>query len=223
MNAETIVKDRQELKDRSGLQRPLLSSSVQKIPYEIVDSQDILYSNGKYFNKAWTGNFGKQRIPFTYEPEILDSIARHNDEIRKCTIKSATQKLFECFKLYNYDDDSEMLFWPEIDRISSETSMSILGAALQSIIAQYNDYTNVLCAVAKCLCSFDLEQTAEWGPMVLIALLSHKSETVKEYAVFLLENWEDRSLLPILRNLDCHATWLREYIDSVVVGLEGSR
>ncbi len=221
MNAETIVKDRQELKDRSGLQQLLLSSSARKMPYEIVDPQNILYASSRYFDKAWTGNFGKQRTPFIYESEVLSSIARDNDEVRKSAIEKVAQELLERFKLYNYDDDSEMLFWSEIDESITKTSMSIFGAALQSIIAKYNDYTNVLCAVAKCLCSFDLEQTAEWGPMVLIALLNHKNETVKEYAVFLLENWEDRNLLPILRNLDCHATWLREYIDSVVIGLEG--
>ena len=70
-------------------------------------------------------------------------------------------------------------------------------------------------------CSFDLQQTAEWGPMILLSLLNHKNDTVKEYAVFLLENWRDLSLLPMLKNLDCRAPWLRAYIDSVVSELEG--
>lgn len=218
MNTETMMMER---RDSSGFQRLLPSSSVRTILREMADSQNILYTENGYANKAWTSNFGKQRTPFTYESAVLDSIVRNNEKIREHAIDDATQKLVECFQLYNYDDDSEMFFWPVVDSIISETSISIFGAALQSIITKYNDYVNVLCAVAKCLCSFELEQTAEWGPMILIALLSHQNETVKEYAVFLLENWENRSLLPILRNLDCHATWLREYVDSVVASLEG--
>lgn len=167
-----------------------------------------------------TNNFAKQRIPLWLEKNLLDAIALNDEERRKKLIDSAVSKLTRYLKFYNYDEDSEDYIWPVVDDIAT-SSISILGAAFQRIVIQRNDCINILCAIAKCLCSFDLEQTAEWGPMILVSLLSHKNETVKEYAVFLLENWRDQSLLPLLKNLDCRSSWLRAYIDSVVFDLEG--
>lgn len=57
--------------------------------------------------------------------------------------------------------------------------------------------------------------------MILIGLLNHKNETVKEYAVMLLDNWKDKSLVPVLRNIDCKSKWLQEYIKDVLFSLEG--
>ena len=51
-------------------------------------------------------------------------------------------------------------------------------------------------------------------------LLSHKNESVKEYAVAIVENWADIDLLPLLKNLDCASVWLKEYIQDVVSYLE---
>ena len=59
-----------------------------------------------------------------------------------------------------------------------------------------------------------------WGPTMLVGLLSHKNESVKEYAVAIVENWTDIDLLPLLKNLDCASVWLKEYIQDVVSYLE---
>lgn len=162
-------------------------------------------------------DFIKHRTPLGFERMAVRNMLLYEKEVRKKYISELESKLVERFELYNYDQDSEDFFWPIVDQVKT---LSLLGAAILSIIAKYNDHTNILCAIAKCLCSFELEQTEEWGPMVLISLMAHRNETVKEYAVFLLENWEDRTLLPILRNLDINSKWLNEYINSVITNLE---
>ena len=177
-------------------------------------------SRHDFIDKLGTNNFANQRMPLWFEKKLLDIIALNDEEKRRRLIDSAASKLTQYLELYDYDEDSENYIWPIVDSIASE-SISILGATFQKIVIVRNDRINILCAIAKCLCSFDLQQTAEWGPMILLSLLNHKNDTVKEYAVFLLENWRDLSLLPMLKNLDCRAPWLRAYIDSVVSELGG--
>lgn len=169
--------------------------------------------------EAITNNFSKSRLPLPFEQQYFDELLKHNDIIRNQLVEKFTSRLVERMRFYNYDQDSEDMIWPIVDNISA-MSISVLGASFQKICVQNYDCPNILCAIAKCLCSFDLSQTAEWGPMILISLLNHKNDHVKEYAVLLLDNWEDRSLLPILKNLDCHVSWLKEYVNSIVSHLE---
>ena len=104
--------------------------------------------------------------------------------------------------------------------IEKNYSMRVLGEVLQNIFIKYNDYCNMLIGICRILGRFELKEVMPWGPTTLIGLLLHKSETVKEYAVSVVENWADVELLPILRNLDCSSGWLKKYIDDVVQYLE---
>ena len=222
-NNPTLLKAT-EIEDISGFHVLPFSSSIKLEPFEILETSNlIVLSDTQHQNTTkdtQTGNFTIPRKPLSFEKLYLGSIAKYEKETREQYIAKATQQLIDRIKFYNYDEETEELFWPVIDNIVSKFSISVLGSAFQSIIVKYNDLPNILCAIAKCLCSFDLAETSSWGPMILISLLSHKDETVKEYAVMLLENWEDRELLPILRNIDCHTNWLKEYINSVIANLE---
>jgi len=213
-----------ELEDISGFHVLPFSSSIRIEPFEVLETSNLIVlsetQHQKISKDTQTGNFEHQRTPLSFEKVYLGSIAKYENEVREQYISQATQQLIDRLKFYNYDDETEELFWPVIDDIVTKFSVSVLGSAFQNIIVKYNDFPNILCGIAKCLCSFDLAETASWGPMILISLLSHKSETVKEYAVMLLENWEDRDILPILRNIDCSSPWLRKYINSVVENLE---
>lgn len=157
----------------------------------------------------------------SFERNTLDYFAQ-NDEIRRGKlIEEAVSKLMKVMRWYDYSKDSENMIWEVVDDIST-SSLAILGAALQRIVINYYDKENILCGVAKCLCGFDLDQTAEWGPIILLSLLNNRSDIVKENAVLLIENWQNISMLPMLKCLDCHATWLRDYIACVVSDLEAA-
>lgn len=213
-----------EIEDISGFHVIPLSSSFRVEPFEVCETSNMVVLSETQFPQksegTQTGNFAAQRKPLSFEKMYLESIAKYENILREQYISTATQRLIDRLKFYNYDDETEEFFWPVIDDIVTRFSISVLGSAFQNIVVRYIDRPNVLCGIAKCLCSFDLTETSSWGPMILISLLNHKDETVKEYAVILLENWEDRELLPILKNIDCHATWLREYINSVIANLE---
>lgn len=202
----------------------LFSSSDRVFPYEIDKEIDTtLTSDSSQFDPKTI----IRTVGFTQEPSALftgetffDDNIRYDEENRKEKINNAVSRLVGEFQFYDYSQDSENSFWKIVDEIAA-SSFSILGAALQNIVIKFYDSPNILCAVAICLCSFDLIQAEEWGPMILISLLNHKSDTVKEYATMLLDNWNDSTLLPILKNIDCHAAWLRAYMDSVIAKLEG--
>lgn len=124
-------------------------------------------------------------------------------------------------KYFSIDDSEISSAERKIIDIEEKYSFRILGEVLQTIYVKYNDYPNMLAGICKGLERFDLEEVLPWGPAMLSGLLGHKSEVVKEYAVSLVENWSDITLLPILRNLECSSLWLQEYISDVVKYLEG--
>lgn len=146
----------------------------------------------------------------------------HSEKIKLDNlIDELTKKLVVSLKYFSIDDaeisQAERL---ALD-IEREYSSRVLGEILQNIYIQYNDYSNMLLGLCKIIGRFELEEVMPWGPTMLVGLLSHKNETVKEYAVAVVENWADIDMLPILRNLDCSSKWLKEYIEDVVNYLEG--
>lgn len=210
--------------DDSSIFRTLpQSSSLRTTSYEILESIDSEFSSKTGNFIANTDNLSynnSQRELSDFEKRVIESVVQHDTRSKEQYALEIKPKLINRLKLYNYDEDSENYIWSLIDEIIIKVSLHDIGSIFQDIVIKYNDFPNILCAIAKCLCSFELNETMSWGPMILIALFSHRNETVKEYAVMLLDNWEDRSLLPILRNLDCRSIWLQEYINCVVKKLE---
>lgn len=77
-----------------------------------------------------------------------------------------------------------------------------------------------MCGLCKCLISFDYDEVFPWGQSILVGLLNHRNETVKEYAVSLLDNWKRIELVDLLKNLEIKSNWLSEYVVSVIRAIE---
>ena len=88
------------------------------------------------------------------------------------------------------------------------------------LLREHFDEVDTMCSMALFLCCFDLNEVEPWGPIVLLALLHHKDEHVKESAVTVLSNWEDASMLLILKNTEFSSKWLIDYANDVVNRLE---
>lgn len=161
----------------------------------------------------------KQEIS-PYENYLIGYKTKKEKEKLKQLIQRLTQELVVELKYFSTDDNEVSLAERKILNIEEEYSFRVLGEVLQNIYIKYNDHPNMLAGICKGLGRFDLEEVLPWGPTMLAGLLVHKSEVVKEYAVALVENWSDVTLLPILRNLDCASLWLQEYISDVVSFLE---
>ena len=154
------------------------------------------------------------------EKYLIEYKAKIEQEKIEQLIDKLVWELVVELKYFSLDDSGISSAERKILDIEEKYSFRILGEVLQTIYVKYNDFPNILAGICKGLERFDLDEVLPWGPTMLSGLLVHKSEVVKEYAVSLVENWSDVTLLPILRNLKCPSLWLQEYISDVVKYLE---
>ena len=156
---------------------------------------------------------------------ILESVwvsykAKREQEKLNSLIRSLTEELVIELRFFSLDDNEFTSAERKILNVEEQYGFRVLGEVLQNIYLSCNDYPNMLAGICKGLGRFDLQEVRPWGPTMLAGLLNHKSEVVKEYAVALVENWSDASLLPFLRNIETKSSWLEAYISDVVSYLE---
>ncbi len=171
-------------------------------------------------DEANSSNFGNARSSLEIEKYTLGFVAKYVKEQKKALLKHITNDLVSKLRYFSYDDESMDAIWMTYDSILEKISIEYLGEVLQGIFLSHNDYPNILCGICRLLTSLELDEVYPWGPMILVGLLNHKNETVKEYSVILLDNWKDKSLIPVLRNIDCHSSWLQAYVQDVLLSLE---
>lgn len=186
---------------------------------------NVLFNNSyDRFNFSSGGNENAsnnvfERGALEIEKHALSIFAEYKLKEEKLLSDRIEKELVAKLRNYSYDDESMESVWTVYDNIVDQVSFDILGKVLQNIFIVYNDYPNILCGICKLLASLELEQVKPWGCSILIGLLNHKNETVKEYSVILLDNWKDPYFIPVLRNLDCHSIWLQDYIKDVLHSL----
>lgn len=156
----------------------------------------------------------------TFEPHYMEWIKTVSQLQEKQKQIITKRQITSALKHFSFDDEGLEAVWRIAEEYLKSNSLSSLGNLFQEIYISSNDNINTICGICQYLASFDLDDVSPWGTMILICALNHKDETVKEYAVTLLDNWKDKSLAPVLRNLDCHSNWLRKYIENVLHSLE---
>lgn len=121
-----------------------------------------------------------------------------------------------------FDEESEAYSSAErkIIEIEHNYKMRILGEVIQRIYVQHFDNPLYLIGICRALLRYDLDEVKPWGAVILAGLLNHPDERVKEYAVQLIDNWNDVELLPLLKTLQVTTDWLKDYIKDVVESLE---
>lgn len=170
---------------------------------------------------AETANFSRKSVPFEMG-ESSSKISEINEkDSRDVVVREIENILTPALSFFAYDDDSIVSAWAIIDGWNGKYSFDVLGEAFQRIYFSQADHPNILCGLCKCLMSFEMEEMFPWGASILLNLLNHTNESVKEYAVMLLENWKDKSLCSALRNMNCASDWLKDYVSNVLADLEG--
>lgn len=148
--------------------------------------------------------------------DIIKEKAQEDENEFKNLVSCLTNELVTALKYFSVEDTDISFAERKVLELESEYSMRLIGEIFQNIYLQYNDHPNLLSGLCKALGRFELNEVTPWGPTVLIGMLSHKNETVKEYAVAVVENWKSVEILSILRNLDCSSSWLKKYIADVI-------
>lgn len=157
---------------------------------------------------------------FINNKQIVEEQLLHKKMELEELVGKLTKKLVHELQYFSVDDTELSYAERVVLDIEKEYSLSVLGEVLQNIYIQYNNYPNMLAGICKAIGRFERNEVMPWGSTMLTGLLSHKNDTVKEYAVAVVENWADVELLPVLKNVDCSSQWLKEYIEDVINYLE---
>ena len=144
-----------------------------------------------------------------------------SESVREELIDKLSRDMRHLIVNYTFDEDSESMISDSIDLLFKKYPITVMADAFQRLVVNNLDYPNILCFTAKYLCSLDFEPICERGISILTSLLAHTDIRVKEYAVILIDNWKCHQILPMLRNIDCSAKWLRDYIEIVIGEIGG--
>jgi len=80
--------------------------------------------------------------------------------------------------------------------------------------------SNILIGILHMLSHFPYDVVDPYGPIMALALLQHKSSSVREFAIKAFENWNSKDSLVFLKNIRCDQAWLQEYLNEVISDIE---
>ena len=144
-----------------------------------------------------------------------------DEEIEKDKlVKRLIRELELSLDLFGEESEDFSSAEKKITEIEHTWNMRILGEVIQDIYVHHFDNPMYLIGICKSLLRYDIDEVHPWGIAMLTGFLNHPDETVKEYAIQLIDNWCDAELLPILRTLQVTSEWLKDYISAVVEDLE---
>lgn len=157
------------------------------------------------------------------ERELLDDEVNNKEREYDKLIELLEKKITIALKCYSLESDilsqAEELICETIDKYS----LRLVGEVLSRIYIHCYDQPTVVAGICSSLERFDATEVSPWGQSIVLGLINHKSDLVKERVISLIENWGDASLLPALRNIDISSTWMREYINGVIAYLEDKK
>lgn len=135
-------------------------------------------------------------------------------------VKLIEKKLTKALKEYSLESEILSQAEEEICEVAYKYPLRLLGEVLTGIYIKCYDKQNVIAGICSSLERFDASEVSPWGQSIVIGLVNHKSDLVKERVISLIENWGDTSLLTVLKNIDISSTWMREYVNGVIAYLE---
>lgn len=211
--------------------------SFYKDYYSTSSSEDNIFSDSsvqQYLEGIL--NTVHDRTSINYSPNEKDSDSRISEELflplvervlaknnviieqkrYNSLISTLSRKLESLLNIYPFETDIETRCEDFIIEIEHKYSFNILGGVIQTIYTNNYDKPSYLIGICNALLRYDLEEVKPWGSVILSGLINHPNETVKEYVVQLIDNWNDKSLLPMLKTIDISSEWLREYVNDVI-------
>lgn len=138
-------------------------------------------------------------------------------------IKQLEKKLTKSLKDYSLESETLSQAEETVCEVADKYPLRLLGEALTDIYINYYDQQNVIAGICSSLEHFDSTEVSPWGQSIVIGLVNHKSDIVKERVISLIENWGDSSLLAALKNIDISSKWMRAYVNEVISYLEGKQ
>lgn len=174
---------------------------------------------------AGAGSTSSTPVP-PVKPVSEEEKAQFSDEVKNKEreydqlVKLIEKKLTKALKEYSLESETLSQAEEMVCEVADRYPLRLLGEALTGIYINCYDQQNVIAGICSSLERFDATEVAPWGQSIVIGLVNHKSDLVKERVISLIENWGDTSLLTVLKNIDISSTWMREYVNGVITYLE---
>ena len=80
--------------------------------------------------------------------------------------------------------------------------------------------SDIMIGILRLIARFNPEDINPQGQTMATAALIHKDTEVQECAIRAFESWASIESLEVLKNLDIHQGWLKDYLDSVIKDIE---
>ena len=160
------------------------------------------------------------------KPISEEEKAQFSDEVKSKEreydqlVKLIEKKLTKALKEYSLESETLSQAEEMVCEVADRYPLRLLGEVLTGIYINCYDQQNVIAGICSSLERFDATEISPWGQSIVIGLVNHKSDLVKERVISLIENWGDTSLLTVLKNIDISSTWMREYVNGVIAYLE---
>lgn len=96
----------------------------------------------------------------------------------------------------------------------------ILDYIMRFYLPNYGNY-HIMCGLIHALSHFEYKDVCPQGPILALALFSHKDIEVKEFSLKAFENWKAKESVTYLEETTLEVEWLNEYRKSVIAYIKG--
>lgn len=185
--------------------------------YFIIPGINSFASTGYYYDlrKLEDMTSVDNQLKKNLQTEELKETDRKIDEKTEGDTKKLVQELSKITDERESFYSSEHLFNDILRQ-----NKNIAGNVLQDIYLRYTDCVNIILGICNILRSYDFDEVDPWGPTIVLGLMNHKSDEVKEAVISVIDNWENPDMLPALKNIECVSPWMQDYINSVIGHLD---
>ena len=131
-----------------------------------------------------------------------------------------TKKILSIMKYENYISGESAASEEYVESLIKTDGMApTLNWLMELYLYTYDD-PHTLIGILHMLSHFDYESVSPQGPIMALALLQHKSQSVREFAIKAFENWGSKDAVDYLKQIKCDQSWLQQYLDGVIEDLE---
>lgn len=152
-------------------------------------------------------------------------------DIRTNTNNLAVQVEVEKAKLRYYDKFVKILIEDEFEYGMTSRSEIILSRILENnyligkeilsdIFTKKYSNKEMIISLLRVISHFEYNVLAPQGMMIVASCFSNKDPEIIECAIRCCENWNNREILGILKNVDCRIDWLNNYLSEVINNIE---
>lgn len=191
--------------------------------HNVISIKDWIQSSNT--SPAVFGSTSSTPMP-SLKPVSEEEKAQFSDEVKNKEreydqlVRLVEKKLTKALKEYSLESETLSQAEEMVCEVADRYPLRLLGEALTEIYIKCYDQQSVIAGICSSLERFDASEVSPWGQSIVIGLVNHKSDLVKERVISLIENWGDTSLLTVLKSIDISSTWMREYVNGVITYLE---